>query len=362
MLFRQLFEAETSTYTYLLADPRSKEAVLIDPVRETLDRDVKLLQDLGLTLKYVLETHVHADHVTSAGSLRARLGAKTVVAKAGGAACADVPVQDGDVIRFGDQQVEVRATPGHTDGCVTYVAADDRQTMAFTGDALLIRGCGRTDFQQGDARRLYRSVHDKVFTLPDSTAIYPGHDYQGRTMTTVDEEKRLNPRLGGGKSEDQFVEIMANLQLAKPKKIDEAVPANLKCGGVSTAEKPAPGATPWAPITVSAVGVPEVTPAWVNETAAARAYQLVDVRELGELAPEPRGLGHIAGIVHLPLATAVDNMKGWDRETSIVVVCRSGGRSGQATLGLLAAGFTRVASMKGGMLAWPYPKAAAQRA
>ena len=214
MLFRQLFEAETSTYTYLLADEASKEAVLIDPVRETIERDAKLLDELGLTLKFVLETHVHADHVTGSGLLREKYGAKTVVSKFGGAKCADVPVGDGDVIRFGNHAIEVRATPGHTDGCVTYVARDGAHTMAFTGDALLIRGCGRTDFQQGDSKKLYRSVHDKVFTLPDNTAIYPGHDYQGRTMSTVAEEKALNPRLGGGKTEAQFVDIMANLKLA----------------------------------------------------------------------------------------------------------------------------------------------------
>jgi sulfur dioxygenase len=228
MFFRQLFEAQSSTYTYLLADLDAKEAVLIDPVKETVERDLSIVNELGLTLTHVLETHVHADHVTGAGELRARTGAKSVVSKAGGAPCADVLVTDGDQIRFGRFSLEVRATPGHTDGCVSYVTDD--QTRVFTGDALLIRGCGRTDFQQGDARKLYASVHDKLFSLPDACAIYPGHDYQGRTASTVFEEKAFNPRLGGGKTEGDFVEIMANLKLAPPKQIAVAVPANQRCG------------------------------------------------------------------------------------------------------------------------------------
>jgi sulfur dioxygenase len=228
MLFRQLFDPETSTYTYLLADMQTKEAVLIDPVFEHVERDVQLLRELGLSLRFVLETHVHADHVTSAGILRERLGAQTVVSKAGGAPCADVAVDDGDVVHCGAIALEVRQTPGHTDGCVTYVEHGHKR--AFTGDALLIRGCGRTDFQQGNARTLYRSVHDRILSLPDDTAIYPGHDYKGRTMSTVGEEKAFNPRVGGGLTEAQFVEIMGALKLAAPKKIDEAVPANLLCG------------------------------------------------------------------------------------------------------------------------------------
>ncbi len=375
MLFRQLFEPQTSTYSYLLADEETKEAVLIDPVRETIDRDVKLLEELGLKLRLVLETHVHADHVTSAGPLRERFGAQTVVSRAGGAPCADRPVVDGDVLEFGGHAIEVRSTPGHTDGCVTYVVRDGPVTRAFTGDALLIRGCGRTDFQQGDAHKLYRSVHDKVFTLPDDTLIYPAHDYQGRTVTTVAEEKRFNPRLGVAITEDAFVDIMANLKLAAPKKIDEAVPANLKCGMpegrqpqvagaaevTSPAEKGGQSSGPaWAPVERVPVpgtnGVPEVTADWVHETLTAGTYRLVDVREPDELLPEPRGLGHIAGVIPLPLATLLDATRFWERDTPIVLVCRSGNRSGKAALSLEAAGFTRVASLRGGMLAWPHAK------
>jgi glyoxylase-like metal-dependent hydrolase (beta-lactamase superfamily II) len=228
MLFRQLFDHETFTYTYLLADEETGTAVLIDPVLEQVDRDLGLLEELGLKLAYVCETHVHADHVTGAGVLRDRTGAKTVISKKAGAACADLPARDGDVLHFGRYTLEVRETPGHTNGCLTFVTGD--HLMAFTGDALFIRGCGRTDFQEGDARTLFASVHDKLFTLPDDCAIYPGHDYKGRTKSTVGEEKRLNPRLGGGKTVEDFVGIMNALELAPPKRLEESVPANQNCG------------------------------------------------------------------------------------------------------------------------------------
>jgi glyoxylase-like metal-dependent hydrolase (beta-lactamase superfamily II) len=234
MLFRQLFDAESSTYTYLLADEVTREAILIDPVLGQLERDLEVIQGLGLTLVYALDTHVHADHVTALGSLRERLGARMVISERSGVTCADLLVKDGDALRFGAHRVDVLETPGHTAGCVTYVTGD--RAMAFTGDALLIRGCGRTDFQGGDAHRLFRSIHGKLFTLPAQTVIYPGHDYHGRTMTTVDEERRLNPRLGGGRTEDEFVAIMGTLALARPRKIDVALPRNARCGRALSGE------------------------------------------------------------------------------------------------------------------------------
>lgn len=229
MFLRQLLDPETSTWTYLLADEETKEAVLIDPVIEQVERDVTLLTELGFKLVWALDTHVHADHVTALGTLREKTGCATgISARAGTAGCSDRLLREGDRLPFGRYALEVRETPGHTDGCVTYVT-DDRR-MAFTGDALLIRACGRTDFQQGDSRTLFRSVREKIFSLPDGAAVYPGHDYKGRTASTVGEEKRWNPRLGLSRTEDEFVGIMADLKLAYPKKIDVALPANLQCG------------------------------------------------------------------------------------------------------------------------------------
>ena len=228
MLFRQLFDRTSCTYTYLLADPDSHEAVLIDPVVELVDRDVQLLEELGLTLVATVETHVHADHVTGAAALRERLGSQVVVPVGSGVQGADRQVGAGDVIGFGRFELEVRPTPGHTEACTSYVLQDP--PMAFTGDALFVRGCGRTDFQGGDARTLYASVHGQLLSLPDHAKLYPGHDYKGRTVTTVSEEKQHNPRLGGGNSVADFVAIMDGLNLADPKLMHVAVPANLRAG------------------------------------------------------------------------------------------------------------------------------------
>ncbi len=239
MLFRQLFDAETSTYSYLLADTRTREAVLIDSVREHLERDTTLLRELELRLVYTLETHVHADHVTASGLLRERLGSRVVVGARAGVQTADLAIADGKGLRFGEHWLEARETPGHTSGCVTWVCS--QEGLAFTGDALLIRGCGRTDFQQGDARLLFRSVRERILTLPDETRLHPAHDYRGHTVTTVAEEKRFNPRLGMARSESEFVEIMHALRLAYPKRMDEAVPANLRAGlGSPSASTPGP--------------------------------------------------------------------------------------------------------------------------
>jgi len=234
MIFRQLFDLESSTYTYLLADAETREAVLIDPVLERFERDRDLLRELGLTLCFSIETHVHADHVTAGGRLREALGSKIALGAAADVACADVHLPDGETLHFGRQALEARATPGHTRGCTTYV--HHAAGLAFTGDALLVRGCGRTDFQQGDARVLYRSVRERIFTLPPSTLLYPAHDYNGRTVTTVDEERRFSPRLADPIDEARFVALMSGLKLAYPKRIDVAVPANLRCGMVSPEE------------------------------------------------------------------------------------------------------------------------------
>uniref|UniRef100_S4RHF7 Persulfide dioxygenase ETHE1, mitochondrial n=1 Tax=Petromyzon marinus TaxID=7757 RepID=S4RHF7_PETMA len=222
----QLFEHVSSTYTYLLADADSREAVLIDPVLETVDRDLRIINEIGVKLVYAANTHCHADHVTGTGMLKKKLSdCKSIISGQSGA-IADIHIKEGDTIKFGKFTLEVRSTPGHTDGCLTYVLSD--HSMAFTGDALLIRGCGRTDFQQGDATKLYQSVHEKILSLPGDCALYPAHDYTGQTMSTVAEEKKFNPRFT--KPLPQFVELMNNLNLPKPKQIDRAVPANLLCG------------------------------------------------------------------------------------------------------------------------------------
>jgi glyoxylase-like metal-dependent hydrolase (beta-lactamase superfamily II) len=228
MLFRQLFDPETSTYTYLLADEVTREAILIDPVLDQIERDVGLVRDLDLQLRYALDTHVHADHVTALGALRERLGARAVLSHRTGVGCADLLARDGDVIRFGGCGVQVLETPGHTAGCTSYVTLD--RAMVFTGDALLIRGCGRTDFQGGDPEQLYHSVHDKLFALPPSTLIYPAHDYKGRTASSIDEERRCNPRLGGGRTQAEFAATMRALALPHPRFMAVAVPRNLRCG------------------------------------------------------------------------------------------------------------------------------------
>ena len=233
MIFRQLFDRESCTYTYLLGDRAAAEAALVDPVREHVARDLALVAELDLRLVHVLETHVHADHVTGAGELRRATGCTTHVAREGGAPCADDALEGGSVVRFGAIELRALATPGHTGGCMSYLVGEDgRFDRVLTGDALLIRGCGRTDFQEGSAPTLYRSVREVLFALDDATLVYPGHDYRGMTVSTIGEERRHTPRLKDGVTLAEFVAIMAALKLPPPTKIDVAVPANRACGDI----------------------------------------------------------------------------------------------------------------------------------
>jgi sulfur dioxygenase len=230
VIFRQLFDRESCTYTYVLGDGAAGVAAIVDPVRDHVARDLALVLDLGLELTHVLETHVHADHVTGAGELRQKTGARTHVSKKGGAPCADVELSDGDVIRVGAIEVRALATPGHTGGCLSYLVGEGGKVdRVLTGDALLVRGCGRTDFQEGDAGTLYDSVTTRLFTLGDEVLVYPAHDYKGFAVSTIGEEKRHNPRLGG-KTREEFIAIMSALHLPRPAKMDEVVPANRACG------------------------------------------------------------------------------------------------------------------------------------
>lgn len=345
MIFRQLFDPQSSTYTYLLADSATREAVLIDPVFEHARRDGALIEELGLKLGHTLETHVHADHVTGAWLLKRRFGSAIALSKDGGAEGADRTLADGDSMAFGRRSLDVRATPGHTAGCLTYVL-DDR-SMAFTGDALLIRGCGRTDFQGGDARRLFRSVREKVFSLPDSCLLYPGHDYRGLTVSSVAEEKLYNPRLAESVGEGDFVGYMTHLGLPHPKLMAMAVPANLRCGRPEKEDSMSTADTDWAPLSYTFAGIWELQPEWLVENPG--RVQLIDVREPAEFAGS---LGHIQGAKLLPLGSLLERKQELAQEQPIVVVCRSGARSAQATVLLRTAGYAKVANLAGGMLRW----------
>ena len=233
MIFRQLFEPGSSTYTYLVGCDRTGSALLIDPVLETVERDLDLIHQLGLSLSSTIETHIHADHVTGAGRLRALVGSRAGFPEASGADFVDFTIREGDPISVGEMQLRPLYTPGHTDDHHSYVLESEGSGRVFTGDALLIEGCGRTDFQNGDPAVLYRSVHEKIFALPQETLVYPAHDYNQRHVSSVAQERERNPRLGGDKTVDEFVTIMAGLDLPRPRKMDVAVPANRACGEVS---------------------------------------------------------------------------------------------------------------------------------
>jgi sulfur dioxygenase len=344
LIFRQLFDPTSSTYTYLLGDSDSGDALLIDPVYEQVPRDLALLQELGLHLRATLDTHVHADHVTGAWRLSQRCGSRIALAEAAGATGVNRPLRHGDRIDFGSRYLTVRATPGHTNGCLTYVL-DDR-SMAFTGDSLLIRGCGRTDFQQGSAQQLFASVHEQILTLPENCLLYPAHDYRGITVTSVAEERRFNPRLGGDVDVGDFTGHMNNLNLPHPKLMAVAVPANLRCGQPDA--EALPQDTPdWAPLTLRFSGVWEIEPMTLLEHAA--GLQIVDVREAPEFIDR---LGHLPGARLVPLSQLMQRLDELDRERPVVAVCRSGVRSAQASVLLTKAGFGKVANLAGGMLRW----------
>lgn len=344
LVFRQLFDPSSSTYSYLLADGKSGAAVIIDPVFEQVRRDAALIEELGLNLVYALETHVHADHVTGAWLLRQQTGCRIALSADSGAEGADRYLVEDDVIAFGPRNLQVRKTPGHTSGCLTYVL-DDR-SMAFTGDCLLVRGSGRTDFQEGDPHAMYRSVHQRIFTLPEECLLYPAHDYRGLTVTSVREERRYNPRLGGESGEADFTGYMDNLRLAHPKKLDVAVPANLKCGKPE-GEVDITAGPRWAPLRYSFAGIWEIDPHGLEEHA--RDVQILDVREPGEFTGP---LGHIRGAVLIPLGALAERAGDLAHDRPIVAVCRAGSRSAQATVILREAGFADVANLSGGMLRW----------
>lgn len=340
---RQLFDQASSTYTYLLADPATQQAVLIDCVFEQHARDLALLRELGLTLAAVLDTHCHADHVTGAWLLKQATGCQIALAAAYGASNVDLPLRHGDVVHFGERWLDVRATPGHTGGCLSFVTHD--RTAVFTGDALLVRGAGRTDFQQGDAHQLYRSIREQLFSLPDDCVVYPGHDYEGRTSSTIAEERAHNPRIGGGAREEDFVGYMHNLALPHPKQLAIALPANLRSG------KPEDGALPatpdWAPVVKTYAGLWELAPVWIAQHR--NDVHVLDVRSASEFDGE---LGHLEGAQLIPLDELRARLPEVPTDKPIVVVCQTGKRSGMASVILNKAGHLRIANVAGGMVRW----------
>lgn len=325
-IFYQLFEHESSTYTYIITDVASKEAAIIDPVLSTVDRDLNLIEELGLKLKYVLDTHIHADHITGAGEIRRRTRAQSVVSVHANVNCADVAIAEGQKLFLGNHAITALETPGHTNSCISYVF----ENKVFTGDALLIRGCGRTDFQQGSAEKLFDSVRNKLFLLPDEMRVYPAHDYKGQTSSTIALEKKFNARLAESKTKIDFIQIMSNLKLANPKKIHEAIPANLACGDHI-----------------------QQTPREISAEQARLRLEnaaIIDVRRPDEFNNE---LGHIAGAHLITLGPELTQfLEKGDRTQEIIFVCRSGARSGQAMNESLKLGYTNTLNMVGGMIRW----------
>jgi len=340
MIFRQLYDNISSTYTYLLGDEATRAAALIDPVFENATRDLALIEELGLTLDVVIETHAHADHVTSAWLLKQKTGCRIASAKVIGAEHVDAPLIDGQDIAIGGIHLTVLATPGHTNGCISLVLKD--KSMVFTGDALLIRGCGRSDFQEGSAHTLYHSITRVLFALPDSCIVYPAHDYNGRLQSTIGEEKQFNARAGGDASERDFVEYMHAMKLPHPKKIEEAVPANLRSGC------PEDGVLPqdpnWTEARYTYAGVPEVDRTWLEGHPG--AVTLLDVRQQDELDTRCP----LRADLHIPLNELDNRLDEVPKTRPVVAFCRSGRRSALAAKILLDNGFDKVASLRGGLL------------
>jgi glyoxylase-like metal-dependent hydrolase (beta-lactamase superfamily II)/rhodanese-related sulfurtransferase len=358
MLFKQLFDQETWTYTYLIADSISKDAILIDPVNTHIDKYIELLATQGLQLKYTLETHVHADHITASGLLRQRLGAQTGVSGLCGAETADIQIQDGDIFKFaGNEQIRVIATPGHTRGSISFLWRD----RLFTGDSLLIGGCGRTDFQGGDAGALYDCITQRLFTLPDETLVYPGHDYQQRWVSNITQERTTNPRLAN-KTREQFIEIMNNLNLPKPRLIDEAVPANRYCGLDENERQDAVALRDQIPpirattktedmVSDAKRHIVEIDVVQSKQLLAEGNIVLIDTREESEYAA-----GHIDEAILLPrgmLEFKISDIPELiDKSKAVLIYCRLGNRSALAAQTLQQLGYTNVLSMAGGFEAW----------
>lgn len=362
-MFKQLFDPATWTYTYLIADEKSKEAAFIDPVNTHLDEYLKLLKENGLKLIYSFETHVHADHITASGLLRQHTGAKTCVSKFGGAKLVDIEITDGDIFMLGEEKIKAIPTPGHTPGCTSFLWRD----RLFTGDSLFIGGCGRTDFQGGDAGSLYDAITQRLFTLPGETLVYPGHDYQMRWVSSIEQERTTNPRLAG-KTREQFIEIMNNLNLPAPRLIDQAVPANRYCGldenerTQAVQRREESDAEVFCMMQGTAVSgqdlvamakqnITEVNADIARKLLAEGNITLIDTREESEFAA-----GHIDNAILIPRGTLefkISNMPELsDKSKAVLIYCRTGGRSALAAQTLQNLGYTNVLSLAGGFEGW----------
>jgi len=328
---KQLFDRESCTYTYLLIDADTREGAIIDGVLETFDRDLQIINELGIELLYAIETHAHADHITSAGKMREMTGVKLVYGESSGIAAIDIPLKDGESVALGHYRITAISTPGHTSGCTSYFC----DGMLFSGDTLLIRGCGRTDFQFGDPGMLYDSITEKLFVLSDDTIVYPAHDYNGRTASTIGEEKAWNPRLGGNRSRDSFIELMNNLNLDMPKRINEAVPANLKVGINFDANRYLLRDFDMNDLYQAWQKLPENTLVMDNRTA------------------EEYARGHVPGSRNIPLGTENSQVEELRQYQQIYLYCRSGRRAQTSATNLHFQGLNQVTCIShSGMPDW----------
>ncbi len=336
MIFRQLFDSVSGTYSYLLASRAGGEAMILDPVLERVDRYCQLLRELDLKLVKAVDTHLHADHVTGLGELRDRTYCITIMGEQTKADVVSMRVSDGDKVTIEGITLDVMYTPGHTDDSYSFLMSD----RVFTGDTLLIRGTGRTDFQNGSARAQYDSIFNRLLKLPDETMVFPAHDYKGDTVSTIGEERRYNPRLQV-RSVDEYVELMNNLKLPNPKMMDVAVPANMRVG-LRQEELTRQGLAFSAIDAIRSLGRPDIL--------------LVDLREASERAKH----GTLPGALHAPYPSIDDNLKpgGMLREVAtatgrrIVFFCAYGERSAMAVKAAKEAGLANAAHIAGGIDAW----------
>ncbi len=328
---KQLFDRESCTYSYLLIDTETGEGAIIDSVFETFERDMQIINELGVELLYAIETHAHADHITAAGKIRENTGAKLVYGEISGIEAIDIPMKDGDSLMLGHYRIAAISTPGHTNGCTSYFC----DGMLFSGDTLLIRGCGRTDFQSGDPGMLYDNITQKLFVLSDDTIVYPGHDYNGRTSSTIGEEKAWNPRLGANRPRQEFIELMNNLNLDMPKRINEAVPANMSVGINFDANR----------YLLRDFDMKDLYREWQDLPDNA---WIIDNR-----TPEEFARGHVPGSHNIPMGTEnahVDELKQIER---LYLYCRSGRRAQTSTTNLNFQGLNHIVCVShSGMPDW----------